>query len=133
MSLYLLICKANSKYLKNYHQNKESLYIQYCQYWDVNNLYSWIPFQKLPVNNFESIKDASEFNDDSTKDSDEQSDKDYSLEIDVHYIEKLHECHNGLPFSLAKNEKIIEKVEKLLAILHEKLNTLYTSESKIKH
>ena len=28
--------KANTKYVKDYHRNKES---QYIQYWDVNNLY----------------------------------------------------------------------------------------------
>ena len=42
--------KGNNKYMKDYDQNKESSYIQY---WDVNNLYGWAMWQKLPVNNFE--------------------------------------------------------------------------------
>ena len=53
--------KANNKYMKDYDKNKESSYIQY---WDVNNLYGWAMLQKLPVNNFEWIKDTSQFNED---------------------------------------------------------------------
>ena len=41
------------KYMKDYHKNEESSYIQY---WDVNNLYGWTMLEKLPVNNFEWIK-----------------------------------------------------------------------------
>ena len=50
--------KANNKYMKNYNENKKSLYLQYL---DVNNIYGWAMSQKLPVNNFEGIKDASQF------------------------------------------------------------------------
>ena len=49
--------KANKKYMKNYDKNKE---LSYIQYWDVNNLYGWAMSQKLPVNNFEWIKDTSQ-------------------------------------------------------------------------
>ena len=45
--------------MKDYNKNKES---SYYQYWDVNNLYGWAMSQKLPVNNFEWIKDISQFN-----------------------------------------------------------------------
>ena len=48
--------KANNKYMKYYHKNKKSSYIQY---WNVNNLYGWTMPQKLPVNNFEWIKGVS--------------------------------------------------------------------------
>ena len=41
--------KANNKYMKNYHKNKESSYIQYL---DTNNLYGWAMSQKLPVDGF---------------------------------------------------------------------------------
>ena len=37
------------------------------QYWDVNNFYGWIMSQKLPVNNFQWIKDTSQFNQDFKK------------------------------------------------------------------
>ena len=56
--------KANNKYMKNYDKNKE---LSYIQYWDVNNLYGCGMSQKLPVNNFEWIKDTSQFNEDFIK------------------------------------------------------------------
>ena len=54
--------------------------------------------QKFPVNNFEWIKDTSQFNEDFIKNYNEESDERDLLEIDVQYIEKLHEHHNDLPF-----------------------------------
>ena len=107
--------KANNKYMKDYDKNKESSYLQY---WDVNNLYGWAMSQKLPVNNFEWIKDTSQFNEDFIKNYNEESDEGYFLEVDVQYLEKLHELHNDLPF-LPERMKI-EKVEKLVANLHDK-------------
>ena len=107
--------KANEKYLKDYDKNKESSYLKY---WDVNNLYGWAMSQKLPVNNFEWIKDTSQFNEDFIKNYNEESDEGYFLEVDVQYLEKLHELHNDLPF-LPERMKI-EKVEKLVANLHDK-------------
>ena len=56
--------KANNKYMKDYDKNKESSYIQY---WDVNNSYGWAMLRKLSVNNFEWIKDTSQFNGDFIK------------------------------------------------------------------
>ena len=47
--------------MKDYDRNKESSYLQYC---DVNNLYGCAMPQNLPVNNFESIEDTSQFNED---------------------------------------------------------------------
>ena len=56
--------KVNNKYLKHYEKNKESSYLQY---WDVNNLHGWAMSQKLPVNNFEWIDNASQFSEDFIK------------------------------------------------------------------
>ena len=42
----------------------------------------------------------------------------YFLEVDVQYLEKLHELQNDLPFLLERMN--IGKVEKLVANLHDK-------------
>ena len=66
--------------------------------------------QKLPVNNFEWIKDTSQFNEDFIKNYNEESDKGYFLEVDAQYLEKLHDLHNDLPFLPEKMK--IEKSRK---------------------
>ena len=60
--------------------------------------------QKLLVNNFEWIKDTSQFNEDSMKNYNEEIDEGYFLEVDVQYLEKLHELHSYLLFFNRKNE-----------------------------
>ena len=74
--------------------------------------------QKFPLNNFEWIKDTSQFNEDFIKNYNEESDEGYFLKVDVQYPEKLHELHNDLPF-LPERMKI-EEVEKLVTNLHDK-------------
>ena len=74
--------------------------------------------QKPPVNNFEWIKVTSQFNEDSIKNYDDESDEGYFLGTDVQYPEKLHELHNDLPFLLERMK--IGKVEELVANLHDK-------------
>ena len=75
-----------------------------------NNLYGCAVLQKLPVTNFEWIEGTSHFN--------EESEQGYFLEADTQYHGKLHERHKDLPF-LSERMKI-EKVEKLIANLHDK-------------
>ena len=72
--------KANNQYMKDYDKNKESSYIQY---WDANNLYCWAMSQKLPLNNFEWIKDTSQFNEDVIKNYNEESDEGHFLGVDI--------------------------------------------------
>ena len=92
-------------------KNKES----YLKYWDVNNLYGWVMWQKVPVNNFEWIEDAFQFNEDFMKSYNEESDEGYFPEVDVQYPEKLHEPHDDLPFlpEIMKTEKVEEIVSNL--------------------
>ena len=78
----------------------------------------WQCHKKLPVIDFEWIKDTSQFNKDFIKSYNEESNEEYFLEIDVQYLEKLHELHNDLPF-LPERIKI-EKVVNLAAHLHDK-------------
>ena len=73
----------------------------------------------IPVNNFEWIKDTSQFNEDFIKNYNEERNKGYFLEVYVQYLEKLHEFHNDLPF--LRERLKIEKVEKLVANLHDKI------------
>ena len=79
--------KANNNYMKDYDKNKESSYLKY---WDVNN---WTIFfamwEKLPVNNFEWIKDTSQVNEDFMKNYNEESDKGCFLKLDVQYPENV--------------------------------------------
>ena len=84
------------------------------QYWNVNNLYGWVRFQKFYVNSFEWIKHTSQFNKDFIKNLNEEKDERYFLEFDVQYLEKLHKLYNNLPF-LPERMKI-EQVEKLVVI-----------------
>ena len=62
--------KTGNKYVKNNDKMKESSYLQY---WHVNDLYGWAMSQKFPVNNFEGIKDTSQFNEDFIKNYNEES------------------------------------------------------------
>ena len=87
--------KANNKYMKDYTKNKA---LSYLQYWDINNLYDWAILQKLAVNNFDCIKDTSQFNVGFIKNYNEESDEGYLLEVDVQYFETLLELHNDLTF-----------------------------------
>ena len=107
--------KANNKYIKYFDKNREPSYLQY---WDVNSLYGWLMSQKLPVNNFEWIQDTSQSNEDFIKNHNEETDEGYFLEVDIKYLEKLHEVHNDLSF-LPERMKI-DKVEKYVANLDDK-------------
>ena len=75
--------------------------------------------QKLSVNEFQWVEDISEFNEDFIKSYNDQSEEGYFLEVGVEYPEILHNLHNDLSF-LPEGMKI-EKVEKLVANLHDKI------------
>ena len=86
--------KANNKYVNDHDQNKKS---SYSNYWDVNNLYCWPMSQQLSANNFEWIKDTSQFNEYFIKNYNNESDEGYFLETDVQYPPKLYELRSDLP------------------------------------
>ena len=77
--------KAYNEYTKSYDKNKESSYLNY---WAVNNLYRWTMSQKRPVNGFKWTEVTSQFNEDFTKNCNEEGNKGYFLEIDVQYPKK---------------------------------------------
>ena len=74
--------------------------------------------QKLSVNGFKWVEDLSEFNEKFIKIYNEESDEGYFVEVDVQYRENLYNLHNDLSF-LPERMKI-EKIEKLIANLHDK-------------
>ena len=74
--------------------------------------------QKLPLNNFEWIKNTSQVNEDFIKRYNEESDKGCSLDVSVQYPENYYELHNDLPFLPEKMK--IEKIENLVVHLHDK-------------
>ena len=94
--------KANNKNMKDYDKNKDTSCLQ-C--WNVNKLYGSAMSQTLPVNNFECIKDSSQFNEDFTKCYNERSNEGYFLKVDIQYLEKLHELKNYFLF-LPERKKI---------------------------
>ena len=63
-------------------------------------------------------KDTSQFNEDFIKNYNEERDEGYFIEVDVQYLEKLHELRNDLRF-LPERMKI-EKAEKLVANVYDK-------------
>ena len=109
--------KANNKYTKNYNKNIESLFFMYL---DTNNLYGQAMSQKLPVGGFKWIKkdDLSKFDTKFITNYDENSDKEYILEVDVDYPKNLHKLHSDLSF-LSERIKI-EKVKKLVCNMYDK-------------
>ena len=74
--------------------------------------------QELPVDGFNRIKNASQFNKGFLKNHNEDFDKGYFLEVDVQYPEYLLNLHNDSPF-LPERMKT-KKVEKLAAKLQDK-------------
>ena len=59
-----------------------------------------------------------QFNEDFIWNYNEESDEEYFLEVDIQYLEKLHELRNELPFLPGKMN--IGQVEKLIANSHDK-------------
>ena len=64
------------------------------------------------------LKIFPEFNEDFTKNYNDESDKGYFLEVDVQYPENSQNFHNYLPFLLERMK--MEKIEKLVANLLDK-------------
>ena len=73
--------------------------------------------QKPPVNNFEWVKETSQFNEDFIKNYGEESD----VDVDVQHLEILNELYDRLP-SLPERMKI-QKVKKVVANLYDKTDT----------
>ena len=73
--------------------------------------------QKLPVNGFKWVKKLSRFNEIFIRMYDENSDKEYFLEVDVDYPKKVFDLHKDLPFLPPKK---VNKTEKLICNIEDK-------------
>ena len=73
-------------------------------YLDANNLYGWAMSQKLLVDGFKWIKKLSELDKRFVKNYDENSDKEYFLEVDLEYPKNLFSPHCDLPFLPERKE-----------------------------
>ena len=101
--------EANNKYMKDYNQDKESVYIQYL---DANNLYGWAMSQPLPTHGFKWMKSL-------TKEKvlnilekqDQYSSRGSLFEVDLLYPRDLWKLHDDYP--LAPEKKKVKNVEKL--------------------
>ena len=109
--------KANNKYMKNYDEKEESLFLQYL---DENNLYGWAMGKNLLVGCFKWVRDVSRIDEDLIKNYDENSDIGYFLQVNIEYPKKLHDLHSDLPF-LPERMKI-NKCTKLVCNLYHKGN-----------
>ena len=85
--------------------------------------------QTFSVYGFKWVENTSQFNKDFIKNNNEDSDEEYFRKVDVQYPEELYDLHNELPF-LSERMKT-EKVEKLVANLHDKKKNLIHTRSYI--
>ena len=76
--------------------------------------------QKLSVDGFKWIEDASKINEDFIKNYDEDGNIGYFLNVDIEYPKNLHDMHSDLAFSPEKMK--INKCNKLVCNLHNKKN-----------
>ena len=93
--------KANNRYLENYDKNIISSYLMYL---DANNLYGWGMSQNLPAKSFKWVKKLSKFDESFIKDYDENSNREYFLEVEVKYQKNLFNLHKDLPFLPERNK-----------------------------
>ena len=110
--------EANNKYMKDFNKNKLSKFLMYL---DANNLYGCAMSEKLPTNGFKWL-------------TDKEIQKLYNnqivqvwektpciLEVDLEYLEELHDAHNDYPFCPERVE-CDNKVKKLIPNLRDKNN-----------
>ena len=107
--------KANKKYMKDNDKNKKPPYLKY---WEVNNVYGWAISQNLPLGCFKWVEEISQSNKGFIKSYNLDSDMEYFLEGDIHYLEELHRLHNDLLFFTRKNEN--QKVSENIADMFDK-------------
>ena len=88
--------KANNKYMNDYDSKKPSKFLTYL---DMNHLYGWGLSSYLPYGGFKWLKNVDGFDVNSIS---EKSPIGYFLEVDLEYLDELHELHNDYPLAPEK-------------------------------
>ena len=113
--------KTNNKYKKDYDKDTESSYLK-C--WDVNNLCGSAMSQKLPLNQFERIKDTSQFNEDFLNNYNERVMEDIFLTLVFNILK--HYVNFIMIYCFYQKEQNLKKLKSLLLIYTIKLNMPFT-------
>ena len=92
--------KANNKYTKSYDSSEKSKCIKYL---DANHLYGWAMSKYLPYSGFKWLNQK-EISDFCLISIIENSFIGYILEVDLEYLNELHDLHNGYPLAPEKLE-----------------------------
>ena len=94
------ICKrhseANNEYMKNYDPKKPLKFISDL---DMNNLCGWEISKFLPYGRSKWLKNVDNFDVNSISENDSIG---YILEVDLKYLDELHELHNDYPLAPEK-------------------------------
>ena len=101
-----------------YDRSKQTEYLQYL---DANNLYGWAKSQPLPTGEFKWVNVREDLEPKKAVDMlVKNSDWGYGylLEMDIQYLQELHDHHNDLPFMCEKIS--VNGVEKLVPNLYNK-------------
>ena len=88
--------KANNKCMNDYDPEKPPTFITYP---DMNNLYGWAMSEYLPYDEFEWLENIDELDINSIN---KKSDTGYFFEVDLEYLDNLHELHNDFPLAPEK-------------------------------
>ena len=90
--------KANNKYCPDYDKTKPEKYILYL---DINNLYGFAMSQYLPYANFKWVKNIDKIKQ-KLMNAKSNSSTGYILEVDLEYLQELHDIHNDYPLAPEK-------------------------------
>ena len=82
--------------MSDYDPNKPSTFITYLH---KNNLHGWAMNEYLPYGKFEWLKNVDESD---VMSINKKSDVGYILEVDLNYLDELHELHNDYPLAPEK-------------------------------
>ena len=108
--------KANNKYMNDFDPKKPSKFITYL---DLNNLYGWAMSDYLSYGEFKWLKNVDGFDVNSIG---EKSPIGYFFEVDLEYLDGLHELHYDYPLApekLSVSSEMLSKYCKKIADKYE--------------